>query len=222
MNTTETTIDKTPKWGDGEPDDTEREPRKKIYVQLWAERVLKITDIDIRYVDENGKPITAEEFLKKLVGDLPNLYESEAQLREIWSNPDTREELLNKLSDLWIWEDHLEKLKEMFDAEDCDVFDVLAHISFNSDLKKRVERVAHVKWTSILFTQYEDLNAKDFLEFLLNQYAQHGVWEIGKNKLNGLVSLFKRGSASEVAEFFGGSKQLREAYYELQRELYEV
>jgi hypothetical protein len=98
----------------------------------------------------------------------------------------------------------------------------LAHISFNTDLKKRIERVAHVKWTSILFAQYEDLNAKDFLEFLLNQYAQHWVWEIGKNKLNGLVSLFNRGSASEIAEYFWGSKELREAYYELQKELYEV
>jgi hypothetical protein len=33
----------------------------------------------------------------------------------------------------------------MFDAQDCDIFDVLAHISFNTDLKKRIERVAHVK-----------------------------------------------------------------------------
>jgi len=195
---------------------------KKIYVQLGDERVLRITDIDIRYVDENWRPITAEEFLKKLVWDLPNLYESEQQLREIWSNPDTREELLNKLSEMWIGEKHLEKLKEMFDAQDCDIFDVLAHISFNTDLKKRIERVAHVKWTSILFAQYEDLNARDFLDFLLNQYAQHGVREIWKSKLNGLVSLFNRGSASEVAEYFWGSKELREAYYELQKELYEV
>lgn len=200
----------------------EREPHKKIFVQLGDERVLKITDIDIRYVDENWRPITAEEFLKKLVWDLPNLYESEQQLREIWSNPDTREDLLNKLSEMWIGEKHLEKLKEMFDAQDCDIFDVLAHISFNTDLKKRIERVAHVKWTSILFQQYEDLNAKDFLDFLLNQYAQHGVREIWKSKLNGLVSLFNRGSASEVAEYFWGSKELREAYYELQKGLYEV
>ena len=77
----------------------------------------------------------------------------------------------------------------MFDAQDCDIFDVLAHISFNTDLKKRIERVAHVKWTSILFQQYEDLNAKDFLEFLLNQYAQHGVWEIGNLDVNNTVSL---------------------------------
>jgi len=74
---------------------------------------LKITNIDIRYIDESGKPITAEEFLKKLIGKLPNFYESEEQLRTIWSNPDTREELLYKLAEIGIGEKHLEKLKEM-------------------------------------------------------------------------------------------------------------
>ena len=148
-------------WNEQEDWD-QKEPFKKIYVQLWDDRVLKITNIDIRYIDESGKPITAEEFLKKLIGKLPNFYESEEQLRTIWSNPDTREELLYKLAEIGIGEKHLEKLKEMFDAEDCDIFDVLAHISFNSDLKKRVERVEHVRWTSILFEQYEDLK-KDFL-----------------------------------------------------------
>jgi type I restriction enzyme R subunit len=89
-------------------------------------------------------------------------------------------------------------------------------------LKKRVERVEHVRWTSILFEQYEDLKAKDFLTFLLKQYEQHGVWEIWRHKLNGLVSLFKRGSVSEIAWSFGGSEELVKAYYELQKWLYEV
>ena len=99
-------------WNEQEDWD-QKEPFKKIYVQLWDDRVLKITNIDIRYIDESGKPITAEEFLKKLIGKLPNFYESEEQLRTIWSNPDTREELLYKLAEIGIGEKHLEKLKEM-------------------------------------------------------------------------------------------------------------
>jgi type I restriction enzyme R subunit len=61
----------------------------------------------------------------------------------------------------------------MFEAKDSDIFDILAHISFNTDIKKRVERVAHVKDNKILFSQYEDFKAKEFLDFLLEKYQQN-------------------------------------------------
>jgi type I restriction enzyme R subunit len=35
----------------------------------------------------DGKPISAEEFLNNLFGELPNLFKSEEELRTIWSNP---------------------------------------------------------------------------------------------------------------------------------------
>ena len=49
------------------------------------------------YVD--GKPISAEEFLKRLFEklQLPEILGSEQKLREIWSSPITRRELLERL-----------------------------------------------------------------------------------------------------------------------------
>jgi len=196
--------------------------KQKLEVRLADDRVLKIIDIETRYTDESGRPLSATEFLQKLVWNLPNIYESEKQLREARANPDTREELLHKLEEMGVDTEQLENLKVMFDANDSDIFDILAHISFNTEIKKRVERVAYVKGSKLLFSQYQDLKAKEFLEFLLEKYQQNGVNEISKSNLQGLVQLFKKGSVPEIAGYFGGGEKLREAYYELQRELYEI
>lgn len=39
----------------------------------------------------DGKPMSAAQFVAQLFGDLPDLFKSEDQLREIWSRLDTRE-----------------------------------------------------------------------------------------------------------------------------------
>src|SRR5699024_1770384 len=62
---------------------------KKLVVELSNGRKLKVIDVETRYIDENGRPLTAKQFLEKLVGDLPHLYQSEDQLRKAWSNPET-------------------------------------------------------------------------------------------------------------------------------------
>src|SRR5690554_1193704 len=78
----------------------EYQRKEKLIVELSNGRQLKVTNIDTRYIDENGRPLTVREFLEKLVGELPAIYKDEAQLRKIWSNPDTRADLLVKLGDL--------------------------------------------------------------------------------------------------------------------------
>jgi type I restriction enzyme, R subunit len=35
----------------------------------------------------DGKPISAEEFLNNLFGELPKLFKDEEELRKLWSNP---------------------------------------------------------------------------------------------------------------------------------------
>lgn len=197
-------------------------PKEKLEVRLADDRVLKIIDIETRYTDETGRPLSATDFLQKLVWNLPTLYKDESQLRGLRANPDTREDLLQQLAEMWIDGEQLEILKTMFEAKDSDIFDILAHISFNTDIKKRVERVAHVKDNKILFSQYEDFKAKEFLDFLLEKYEINGVVEISKTNLKWLVQLFKKGSVPEIAGYFGGGDKLREAYYELQKELYEI
>ncbi len=41
-----------------------------------------------------GTPISAQQFMELLFGKLPEFFKSEAELRELWSAPDTRKRLL--------------------------------------------------------------------------------------------------------------------------------
>ena len=60
-----------------EPNEEYVNKKEKLIVELSNGRVLKIIDIDTRYIDDNGKPLTVREFLEKLVGELPAIYQDE-------------------------------------------------------------------------------------------------------------------------------------------------
>ncbi len=199
-----------------------KEYKEKLEIRLADDRILKIVNVETRYIDENGKPVSATDFLQKLIWQLPELYKDEAQLRTIRANPETREKLLEKLASMWIDSEQLESLKKMFEADDSDIFDILAQISFNSDIKKRVQRVAYVKSTKIVFEHYENFKAQEFLNFVLEQYAEHGIFELQRNNLGKLISLYKQGTISDMAKFFGWNEKLKEAYYELQEGLFRI
>jgi type I restriction enzyme, R subunit len=80
----------------------------------------------------DGKPISAEEFLKRLFDTikLPEILGSEEQLRKVWSNPITRRELIQKLEKAGCYKDDLLKLQELISAENSDLFDVLEYIAY--------------------------------------------------------------------------------------------
>ena len=42
------------------------------YFKFDNGRTLKVIDVDTRYIDENGKPLTVREFLEKLIGEIHN------------------------------------------------------------------------------------------------------------------------------------------------------
>lgn len=83
-----------------------------------------------------------------MFGELPNIFKSEQELRELWSNPMTRRTLLERLNDAGFGKEELTTLKQLIDTEKSDLFDVLEYV-FNSDIKPitRVERVAAAQAT---------------------------------------------------------------------------
>ncbi|MBU3012269.1 DEAD/DEAH box helicase family protein [Polaribacter vadi] len=197
------------------------ERKEKLIISLSNGRQLKVTDIDTRYIDENGKPLTAREFLEKLVGELPAIYKNEAHLRKIWSNPDTRADLLMKLGDLGFDNEQLNDLRNMIASPDCDIFDVLSHISFDSNLMTRKQRVKFVKDEPEFFEVYKSLEARDFLEFILKHYEEYGIEELQRDKLGDLVKL-KLGTPKDAKTAFGDMKTLLNAYYKLQENIYRA
>ena len=114
-------------------------------------------------------------------------------------------------------ESQLNDLKQIFEANDSDIYDVLAHLSFNLNIKTRAERVLHVE-NSEFVEKYHTQKAKQFIEFILERYKKDGVKELDEDKLSDLVKLsgFDR---SELKQAFG-SYNIRDEYFGLQREIY--
>ena len=74
----------------------------------------------------DGTPMSAQQFLDALFGELPELFTSEAGLREIWSVPHTRTKLLAGLAEEGFADEQLHEMKKLISAEKSDLFDVLA------------------------------------------------------------------------------------------------
>jgi len=193
-----------------------------LQVKLTDGRELKITNVETRYIDEHGKPMSATDYLESLVGKLPRLYQSEEQLRGLRANPDTREQLLHELTALGIDSEQLHSLQTMFDAQDCDIYDVLAHLSFSAEFKKRVERVVRVRDQKIVFEEAPTLEARQFLDFLLSHYEDHGSEALLRGKIGSLIKLYDHGTVLDMSKAFGGNDQLIRSWYELQKELFMV
>jgi type I restriction enzyme, R subunit len=201
----------------------EYRPKVKIEIKLSDNRTLRIINIETRYIGADGKPMSATEFVRSLTdGVLPTLYRSEEQLREIWQKPETRKALLTELERRGLDDEHLEILQRMFEAEDCDIFDVLNHVSHSRDMITRRERAARLRDETHFFEVFANVEAKDFLLFVLERYEADGIEELERDKLSELIKLRNLGTAGEAAAVFGGKERLLDAYYGLQRELYKA
>ena len=196
----------------------EKLKNEKVTIEIKGKK-LKVINIETTYVGMNGIPLKTEDYLELLIGVLGKFYNDEEGLREIWSNPKNRKDLLNKLREMNIDESQLNDLKLIFEADNSDIYDILAHISFNLDIKTRSERVFAVEHSEFIEKHHNE-KAKEFLEFILERYKKEGVKELDEDKLGKLVDLSGLGTVREVANNFGGIPQMRDEYFELQREIY--
>ena len=103
----------------------------------------------------------------------------------------------------------------------CDIYDVLSHISFSTNIKTRKERAVKVRNDNTFFSVYSDLKAREFLEFVLENYEKYGIEELQRDKLGDLVKL-KLGTPKDAKEVFGDMNNLLNAYYDLQESIYKV
>jgi len=209
---------------DDSPNDELEEPRegykKKVKVRLKNGKELSIQHTtQTMFWDANGTPITSEEFLNNLFGEIPNLFKSEAELRELWSNPITRKSLLEKLEAAGYGAEELNSLRKLIDAEKSDLFDVLEYV-FNSDIKPitRAQRVAAAE--AAIFTIMND-KQKEFISFVLSKYIETGVGELDQTKLPVLLSSMFQSQADGIAELGGDVNNIRNLFIEFQQHLYQ-
>jgi len=206
----------TKKPTDGEDEGKEKRTRIKIKLSDGKEREIQHM-ISISFWSADGKPISAEEFLNNLFGELPNLFKSEDELRTLWSNPMTRRTLLEKLADAGFGKEELTTLQKLIDAEKSDLFDVLEYV-FNSDIKPmtREARVAAAQTTIFAFLNNKQ---KEFIEFVLSKYIETGVEELDQEKLPILLTN-KYHSLEDAKDILGDVANISKLFIEFQQHLY--
>ena len=166
----------------------------------------------------NGTPVSAEEFLNNLFGELPNLFKNEEELRTLWSNPITRRTLLEKLAEAGFGKEELTTLQKLIDAEKSDLFDVLEYV-FNSDIKP-MTREARVAAAQAPIFALLNSKQKEFIEFVLSKYIETGVEELDQEKLPILLTN-KYHSLEDAKELLGDVANIKKLFIEFQQHLYK-
>ena len=173
----------------------------------------------VMYWSSEGKPITAREFVERMFDDLPQFFQNEDQLRAIWSDPTTREKLLLDLAEAGYDAEKLDSMKDLIDARDSDVYDVLAYIAYAAETLTRVERAKSAKPGISL--EYGDYKQQQFIDFILDRYIDDGAHELALEKMKSLIEL-KYNTISDAAKEFGSTAAIRELFIGFQHHLYEV
>lgn len=192
-------------------------PRRMIKVKLADGKVRQLQHmISTSFWSPDGKPISAEAFLRSLFGTLPELFRSEDELRTIWSKPDTRKKLLEELSEKGFAKQQLAEFQKILNAENSDLYDVLAYIAFHSDILERTDRANRAK---VHLNNY-DPKQQEFLNFVLSQYVKQGVDELDDTKIGDLLVL-KYHAIADAKKELGDIATIRNTFIGFQTYLYD-
>ncbi len=192
--------------------------QKKVKIKLRDGKEREIQSMISTSFLADGKPISAEQFLNNLFGELPNLFKNEAELRKLWSNPMTRKVLLEKLDAAGFPKNDLLIVQSLVNMEKSDLFDVLEYV-FNGNYNSltREQRVAASQAT--IFAILDD-KQKEFIEFVLSKYVETGVDELDIEKLPILLTN-KYQSLEDAKDVLGNVSEISKLFEEFQKYLYE-
>ncbi len=194
--------------------------QKKVKIKLRDGKEREIQSmISTSFWGADGKPISAEQFLNNLFGELPNLFKSEAELRTLWSNPMTRKVLLEKLDAAGFPKSDLLIVQSLVNMDNSDLFDVLEYV-FNGNYNS-LTREQRVEASQATIFALLDNKQKEFIEFVLSKYVETGVEELDQDKLPILLTN-KYQSLEDAKEVLGNVGDISKLFIEFQKYLYEV
>ncbi|MCI5209040.1 MAG: restriction endonuclease subunit R, partial [Candidatus Electrothrix sp. ATG2] len=200
-------------------DDSSDQPEKpqitRIRLADGKERLIQSMSAT-SFWSPGGRPISAAQFVKELYGELPALFRDEDELRSLWSNPDTRKNLLNGLEEKGFGTNQLNEIRKHIQAENSDLFDVLAYIGFALPVISRKERVDNSG--PAIFRSHSD-QENEFLRFILDHYIEQGVSELDQDKLPELLEL-KYHSIGDAVDALGSIADIRQLFIGFQGALY--
>jgi len=204
----------------GDPSPEDPEPRKKkIKVRLadGTERTIGHM-MATTFWHPDGTPMSAQQFMEMLFGKLPEFFKDEAELRALWSAPDTRTRLLQGLAEKGFGKEQLAEMQKIIDAEKSELFDVLAHVAYALPPLTREARAAKAK---VIISTHFSSKQQVFLDFVLSHYVKVGVEELDQNKLTPLLRLKYRDSIADAVADLGRPEEIGKVFAGFQKYLYQ-
>ncbi|MEI8291634.1 MAG: DEAD/DEAH box helicase family protein [Verrucomicrobiota bacterium] len=168
----------------------------------------------------DGTPMSAQQFMELLFGKLPDFFQSEAELRNLWSLPATRAKLLAGLAEKGFGAEQLSEMQKIIDAENSDLFDVLANVAY---ALPPVTRAVRADQARVYINSHFNAKQQAFLDFVLQHYVTEGVSELAQNKLNPLLRLKYHDSITDgVADLGGKPDEINKIFAGFQKYLYQA
>jgi type I restriction enzyme R subunit len=193
--------------------DEEEQPRK-FYVD--GGQVAMVAHL-VYELDLDGNQHRVVQYQDYAAEKVRTLYPTAGDLRHRWAIPEQRKEIIDKLEERGI---SFDELASAANQPDADPFDLLCHLAFNAPLRTRRERADRLKKEKKDFFDQYGTEARAILNELLEKYAEHGTAQFVLPDVLEVPPLSAHGNVMEIAEFFGGTEELKEAVNLLQTLLY--
>lgn len=194
-----------------------KRPKAKVKLADGKERAIQHMTVTT-FWHPDGSPMSAQQFLEMLFGKLPEFFKNEEELRSLWSVPDTRAALLQGLAEKGFGREQMAEMQKIIDAENSDLFDVLAYVAYALPTLSREERAEKAKVEiSVRFNSKQRV----FLDFVLSHYVTVGVEELDQEKLNPLLQLKYQGSIADAIADLGRPDEIGKVFAGFQKYLYQ-
>jgi len=110
------------------------------------------------------------------------------------------------------------EMQKIVNAENSDLFDVLAHVAYALPPLTRQERAAKAR---VLIGARFNSKQQAFLDFVLSQYVNVGVGELDREKLSPLLKLKYNNAIADAITDLGRPEEIGYLFAGFQKYLYQ-
>ena len=189
------------------------EPRK-FYVDGG---MVEIAADMVYELDADGKKLRVVKYTDYTAAKVRDLFPDAHVIREQWADPQGRARSLPSLAERGI---DVTELANVTGRPDADPLDLLCHLAYNAPVRTRRQRAEHLRQGKQDFFQRYGPEAKAILQELLDIYAEQGPTQFVLPDVLQMPPISTHGNVIEIAAFFGGPEQLRDAVNQMQTLLY--
>ena len=194
---------------------SEKEEKQKIAKVYGYEVKIKDEGTFILMRDEltkKEKPVTIEEYRRKLAESLVLKVENIELLREMWVNPKERIHLIEALPG---GEKGALMLRQLLNLDDCDLFDFLANVGFGVNPKTRSERVFAFNYKNKDWLMSLPTDTSKVVSALAKQFKENGIEELENPNVFNISEIKRAGGVKALAKMMIATQ----AIFEVKRRL---